>query len=78
MSQEVAGRQYPFQSMDFTRSQTMDGLFGMHKGVPFGWAMWLPMAALWLQAALSAYGRARRTRDQHKRRPAPPRLMAPR
>ena len=54
----------------------MDELIRMHKDVPFGWVLWLPMVALWLQAALSAYGRTRRNRDQHKR-PAP-RLMAPR
>ncbi len=57
----------------------MEELFRMHKDVPFGWVLWLPMVALWLQAALSAYGRSRRNREQDKRtRPAIPRLMAPR
>ncbi len=58
----------------------MEELFGMHKDIPFGWVLWLPMIALWVQAALSARGLSRRDREQPKapRSASPPRLIAPR
>ena len=65
----------------------MEELLRQHKDVPFGLVLWLPMIALWLQAAISAAGVARRKRreaagcgvdDHHAKAQGLPRLMAPR
>ena len=65
----------------------MEEMLRQHKDVPFGLVLWLPMVALWLQAAISAAGVARRKRreaagrdgaDHHAKAHGLPRLMAPR
>jgi hypothetical protein len=67
----------------------MHTLAQIHKDIPFNLVLWLPMAGLWAQAAVSALGLGRGgrrgTRKPVSQRPAPrfgparpPRLVAPR